>query len=101
MIKYKNIFLDFGYFFKVTPYLYMDIVGFRRAEFTLVDYPTVDDKVATPLKSSGRLKQEMKTTQSINFRRISYTVIRPNMQQRVNSERAFQIAMVMDGTIAH
>ena len=62
--------------FKVTPYLYMNIVGFRRAEFTLVDYPPVDDKVATPLKSSGRLKQEVKTTQIIDFRRISYTVNR-------------------------
>ena len=27
-------------------------------EFTLVDYPTMDDKAATPLRSSDRLKQE-------------------------------------------
>ena len=28
------------------------------AELTLVDYPTMDDKVVIPLKSSDRLKQE-------------------------------------------
>jgi len=34
------------------------IIGQRLPEFTLVDYPTMDDKEAIPLRSSGRLKQE-------------------------------------------
>ena len=34
------------------------IIGSSTTEFTLVDYPLVDDKVATPLKSNDRLKQE-------------------------------------------
>ena len=45
----------------------MNIVGFRRAEFTLVDYPPVDDKVATPLKSNDRLKQENHNERMVNF----------------------------------
>ena len=36
-------------------------VGSRTTEFTLVDCPTMDDRLATDLKSSGRLKQERKT----------------------------------------
>ena len=36
----------------------MRIIGSSTTEFTLVDYPTMDDKVETPLKSSDRLKQE-------------------------------------------
>ena len=34
------------------------LVGSSTAELTLVDYPTMDDKVVIPLKSSDRLKQE-------------------------------------------
>ena len=37
-------------------------IGTRYPEFTLVDYPTMDDKAVMPLKSSGRSKQEEKTT---------------------------------------
>jgi hypothetical protein len=36
----------------------MRIVGDRIAEFTLVESSSVDDKVATPLKSICSLKQE-------------------------------------------
>ncbi len=43
------------------------IIGSSTTEFTLVDYPTVDDKVVTPLKSSGRLKQENHNEQMLNF----------------------------------
>ena len=35
------------------------IIGSRTPEFTLVDCPTMDDKVVTPLKSSDRMKQEL------------------------------------------
>ena len=38
------------------------LVGGRTTEFTLVDYPTVDDRCESNLKSDGRLKQEMKYT---------------------------------------
>ena len=38
------------------------LVGSRTTEFTLVDYPTVDDRCESSLKSSGRLKQEVKYT---------------------------------------
>ena len=38
------------------------LVGARSTEFTLADYPTVDDRCESNLKSSGRLKQEMKYT---------------------------------------
>jgi hypothetical protein len=34
------------------------IIGLSSAEFTLVDYPTMDDKREISLKSSDRLKQE-------------------------------------------
>ena len=37
------------------------ILGVRSTEFTLADCPTIDDRLATDLKSSGRLKQERKT----------------------------------------
>ena len=40
------------------------ILGVRSAEFTLADCPTMDDRLATDLKSSGRLKQERKTNSS-------------------------------------
>ena len=33
-----------------------------HTEFTLADYPTVDDRCENNLKSSDRLKQEMKYT---------------------------------------
>ena len=45
----------------------MRIIGSSTTEFTLVDYPTMDDKVATPLKSSDRLKQENHNEQSPKF----------------------------------
>ena len=35
-------------------------IGSRTAEFTLADCPTMDDRLSTDLKSSGRLKQERK-----------------------------------------
>ena len=38
-------------------------IGCSTSEFTLVDYPTVDDRLSNEvLKSGGRLKQEMKYT---------------------------------------
>ena len=37
----------------------MRIIGSRTPEFTLVDCPTMDDKVVTLLKSSDRMKQEV------------------------------------------
>ena len=43
------------------------IIGSSTTEFTLVDYPLVDDKVATPLKSNGRLKQENHNEQKLKF----------------------------------
>jgi putative transposase len=38
-----------------------NLIGARSTEFTLADCPTMDDRLATDLKSSGRLKQERKT----------------------------------------
>ena len=43
------------------------IIGVRSTEFTLVDCPTMDDRLATDLKSSGRLKQERKTNFLLDF----------------------------------
>lgn len=37
------------------------IIGARSTEFTLAENPTVDDRLATGLKSGGSLKQERKT----------------------------------------
>ena len=37
------------------------LVGSRTTELTLVDYPTMDDRCESNLKSSGRAKQEIKT----------------------------------------
>ena len=37
------------------------LVGSRTTEFTLVDYPTMDDRCESNLKSSDRLKQEVGT----------------------------------------
>ena len=37
------------------------LVGSRTAELTLVDYPTMDDRCKSNLKSSDRVKQEIKT----------------------------------------
>ena len=37
------------------------LVGSRTAEFTLVDCPTMDDRCENDLKSSDRMKQEVKT----------------------------------------
>jgi len=45
----------------------MRIIGSSTTEFTLVDYPTMDDKVITPLKSSDRLKQENHNEQMSEF----------------------------------
>ena len=40
------------------------IIGCSTSEFTLVDYPTVDDPIRNDLlKSSGRLKQEVNNEQ--------------------------------------
>lgn len=38
-----------------------NLIGVRSTEFTLADCPTMDDRLTTDLKSSGRLKQEGKT----------------------------------------
>ena len=38
------------------------LVGARSTEFTLADYPTVDDRCESNLKSGGSLKQEVKST---------------------------------------
>ena len=43
------------------------IIGVRSTEFTLADCPTMDDRLATDLKSSGRLKQERKTDFLLDF----------------------------------
>ena len=45
----------------------MRIIGSSTTEFTLVDYPTMDDMVATPLKSSDMLKQENHNEQRSKF----------------------------------
>ena len=37
------------------------LVGSRTTEFTLVDYPTMDDRCESNLKSSDRVKQEVGT----------------------------------------
>ena len=40
------------------------IIGSRTPEFTLADYPTMDDRLSNEtLKSSGRLKQEVNNEQ--------------------------------------
>ena len=39
----------------------MNKIGVRSTEYTLVENPTVDDRLATDLKSGGSLKQEGKT----------------------------------------
>ena len=36
-------------------------VGVRNTEFTLVDYPTMDDRYESNLKSNDRSKQEIKS----------------------------------------
>ena len=44
------------------------IIGSSTTEFTLVDYPTMDDKLSNKaLKSSGRLKQENHKEQTFKF----------------------------------
>ena len=44
-------------------------VGCCTPEFTLVDYPTVDDILSNEvLKSSGRLKQEVNNAQTSLFK---------------------------------
>ena len=49
--------------------IYNEQIGTRYPEFTLVDNPTMDDKVAIPLKSSDWLIQEEKT-KILNFLRF-------------------------------
>ena len=44
------------------------IIGSSTAEFTLVDYPTVDDRCMGNLKSSGRSKQEVNNEQTRLFK---------------------------------
>ena len=39
-------------------------IGSSTTEFTLVDYPTMDDRSVTSLKSSDRMKQEANKEQS-------------------------------------
>ena len=41
------------------------IIGSSPTEFTLVDYPTMDDRSAMNLKSSDRLKQEIDNEQGL------------------------------------
>jgi len=43
------------------------IVGVRSTELTPVDCPTMDDRLATDLKSSGRMKQEGGTDEEHSF----------------------------------
>ena len=43
-------------------------VGSSTTEFTLVDYPPMDDKLNEVLKSSGRLKQEVNNEQTSLFK---------------------------------
>lgn len=69
-------------------------IGSRTAEFTLVDYPTaerrttrkcgaMDDRLSNEvLKSSDRLKQEIKCGRIIDFIRILYTVRFPSDAQK-------------------
>ena len=45
------------------------IIGCSTSEFTLVDYPTMDDRLSNEaLKSSGRLKQEVNNEQTSLFK---------------------------------
>ena len=41
------------------------IIGSSPTEFTLVDYPTIDDRSVMNLKSSDRLKQEIDNEQGL------------------------------------
>ena len=43
------------------------ILGTRYPEVTLVDYPTMDDKEAIPLRSSDRKKQEERIIESVKI----------------------------------
>ena len=45
----------------------MRLLGSSTTEFTLVDYPPMDDRPAMDLKSSGRLKQESNKEQGSDF----------------------------------
>ena len=45
----------------------MRLLGSSTTEFTLVDYPLMDDRSAMNLKSSGRLKQEANKEQGSDF----------------------------------
>lgn len=47
----------------------LKIIGSSTTEFTLVDYPTMDDRLSNEvLKSSGRLKQEVNNEQTSLFK---------------------------------
>ena len=49
-------------------------IGLSSPEFTLVDYPTMDDRLGNKgLKSSDRLKQEIETHK---FYKFLYTVVK-------------------------
>ena len=41
----------------------LKIIGSSTTEFTLADYPTMDDRCESNLKSSGRMKQEVNNEQ--------------------------------------
>ena len=43
----------------------MRLVGSSTTEFTLVDYPLMDDRSAMDLKSSDRVKQEVNKEQCL------------------------------------
>jgi len=46
----------------------MNLLGTRYPEVTLVDYPTMDDKLSNEeLKSSDRTKQEERTIESVKI----------------------------------
>ena len=55
---------NFLYFYKVNDIVYMNTIGVRSTELTLVDYPPMDDWLLkdNELKSSDRVKQEVKYT---------------------------------------
>ena len=51
-------------------------VGVRSTEFTLVDYPTMDDRSVMNLKSSDRLKQEIDNEQICSsFNRLQLFIL--------------------------
>ena len=51
-----------------------NIVGSSPTEFTLVDYPTMDDRSVMDIKSSDRLKQEVDKEQGLTLFKFQQTV---------------------------